>query len=208
MHGLHRPHFHVEKFGDARPQVAPARVVAVGDVERLVGGRRRGRRPHHGARQKRHVDQLIGAVVERRAAGKAQRHAGVLGDGRVDRQRGQHVHLATDRESPHPVRPQARPGPRFALLARHQPVLLVVIEIGRHVARVVFLGRGLVGRAELDAVPLGALHQLDVLQVGRDRFDYVDQVGQHRQVGRDFLGKARPRRVGGEENMGDAGEAG
>src|SRR6202041_4113214 len=71
-----------------------------------------------------------------------------------------------------------RPWPAFSFLEFFEKVLLVVIEIRRHVPRIVFFCRSLVG-AEVISVPPGALREVDVLERGRSRLDGLDQVEEH-----------------------------
>lgn len=83
-----------------------------------------------------------------------------------------------------------RPGPALAPLALLQKILLVVVEHRLRNARIAFLRRRLV-RAEVAAVPLAALDEVDVLQICGDRFDRIHKVPEHAQVGRDPLLRCR-----------------
>jgi hypothetical protein len=58
----------------------------------------------------------------------------------------------------------------------------------------------------MGAVHLVALHEADVLEVRRHRLDRVDDVDEHRDVGRDELGPGRFVLVRGIEDVGDLGE--
>ena len=102
--------------------------------------------------------------------------------------------------------PQCGPGPSFPVLTGFQPVLLGVIEMGYRRARVVFTCRRAVF-AQKRAVELGPVHQLHMLQVFRDRLDGVHQVREHPHIDRDFGRNIRIGTVGGEEHMGDRGQA-
>jgi hypothetical protein len=66
------------------------------------------------------------------------------------------------------------------------PVHLVVVEVGRHVARI-RLARRLLERAEMSAVSLGALQQGDVFQVRGIPLHIGQEVLQHLQVHLDMV---------------------
>ncbi len=84
-------------------------------------------------------------------------------------------------------------------------VLLVDVEFRRHMVGIGFARRRL-ERPEMRAIDLVTLHQADVLQPRRYRFDRVYRIDQHRQVWRHQLGPARPVLIGGIEDVRCVGE--
>ena len=91
-------------------------------------------------------------------------------------------------------------------MQRGDEVLLVVVEVGRQVARVGLLGGRLV-RAEVDTVVLAALHQDHALQRRRDRLDHADRVDHERKVALHVF-RLHAAGEAGVEDVGDVGEAG
>ena len=152
---------HVERGGDARPQAAPPEQVAVGDVERLVRTCRLGGHPCHRPGQKldrRHLGQAaVRAFRPREVEGAAQ----LATDRRIRPERRDQVAGDVRGEMQQRVRPRRRPGPRPALGAPPQQILLVVVEVLDHRARVVLARRARKG-SDVYAVDLAALHEMHV----------------------------------------------
>src|SRR3546814_5686308 len=69
-------------------------------------------------------------------AGKPQGHAVFPGDRGEHADRRDDVERAADGDAADDLRAQYRPGPALAGLALGDPVLLVVVEVRRHVARI------------------------------------------------------------------------
>src|SRR5262249_51095260 len=86
-----------------------------------------------------------------------------------------------------------------------QEVLLVVVEVRRHVPRIGLLGRRLV-RPELAAIGLDPFDQTNVLQAGRSGFDRRYQIPQHRSVNRGLLAFPGALLIRGVEQVGDLTE--
>ncbi len=170
--------------------------------------------PHRSRSRPRLRPSLQMDVVGRLAEGRigpaspreGQGEAKLLADRGVDRDEHQQVHRMADPGSAHKRRPQGGPGPVAAALAIDQEILLVVVEVRGHVPRVALLGGRLVG-AEVAAVGLAALHQVDVTQAGRRRLDGRDEVAEHRPVGEGKLGLGPPGQEGRVEDVRDVLQA-
>lgn len=67
-------------------------------------------------------------------------------------------------------------------MARYDPIVLVVIKVRRHVARVRFFRRRF-ERDEVTAIPFRALHDVHVLKIFRSVFDGCDAIREQRQIG-------------------------
>jgi len=85
-----------------------------------------------------------------------------------------------------------------------QELLLVYVELGRHVSSVAFFGGCLEG-AEVGAVYFIALHEADVPEVCGHGLEGIDDVDEHRQVGRHKLGPRGAILVGGIKDVCDLG---
>ena len=174
--------FDLEMIGDATPEMTPAEKVAVGCVEGLVAGGVGGGHPLEGAGEVgrvRHVGDGVEAVgVARIIEGEAQ----FLGDRGPGADGGHEVADTLGREVVDDVGARGGPGPVSALLAPGKQVLLVIVEVRRHVAAGILAG-GRGAGTEVDAVPLGARDEMDVGQVRGGRLQSVDQVSEHRDVG-------------------------
>src|SRR5580693_6460069 len=157
-----RSQLHPEKIGEFRPYVLPSDKITVGDVESLVRTSRIGRHPRDGLCQKSGVRCLVERGIGSGFAWKAERQPQCLADVRVDSDRQGQVHRTSRGESAHRVRTPNRPRPALAFLEFFEKVLLVVIEIRRHVPRIVLLGRSLV-RTQVVSVPPGALREVNML---------------------------------------------
>jgi hypothetical protein len=105
-----------------------------------------------------------------------------------------------------PCRREAVQVQRLARLARAQVVLLVVVEVGWHVARIGLPCRHPV-RPEMAAVPLADLDQVDVLETGRPRFQRIEKIAQQGEIVGDQRCRIGALDVGGEEDMGGVVEA-
>ena len=98
--------------------------------------------------------------------------------------------------------PAGAPGPGFAPLARYDPIVLVVIKVRRHVARVRFLRRRF-ERAKVTAILFRALHDVYVLEIFRSVFDGCDAIREQRQIGCYKFLPARTFDIGSRKKMGE-----
>src|SRR6266851_3998904 len=158
-----RSQLHPEEFCEPGPQVLPPDEIAVGDVKSLVGAFRIGCHPLDGLCQKGSVRTLVKCGKGSRLARKAERQPQCLADVRIDGDRQGQVHRSSRGEPANRVRTPDRPGPALAFLEFFKKVLLIVIEIRRHMPRIVFLGRSLVG-TEMTSVPPGALREMNMIE--------------------------------------------
>src|SRR5258706_7428895 len=108
---------------------------------------------------------LVECGIGSRLARKAERQPQCLADVRIDSDRQSQVHRSSRGESADRVRTPDRPRPALSFLELFEKVLLIVIEIRRHVPRIVLLGRSLVG-TEVVSVPPGALREMNMLEQG------------------------------------------
>ena len=111
------------------------------------------------------------------AAAAADMDPELLRDRRIDRDHQREVAVIAEREAADPMGPGGGIRPALAPLPLSQVVPLVVVEVGWHVARVVLQRRGL-ERSQMHAVPLRAVHEVDVLEAWSDRFERLDQIAQ------------------------------
>ena len=81
------------------------------------------------------------------------------------------------------VRNQVRIRPASTLLVGLQPIVLGVIEQRRHDPRIGLLRRRLEG-AEVVAIPLGAVDELDMFQARGLRRHHFDQIAHHVEIER------------------------
>src|SRR5258708_3634548 len=160
-----RSQLHPEEVGELWPQVLPPDEITVCDVESLVRAFRIGCHPLDGLCQKSGVRTLIERGIRAWLARKAERQPQCLADVRIDGNREGEVHRSSRGETADRVRTPDRPCPALPFLEFFEKVLLVVIEIRRHVPWIVLLGRSLVG-TEVIAVPPGALREMDMLERG------------------------------------------
>ncbi len=188
--GLRIARRHVEHSGELLPQIAPAEIVAVGDVERFQAAARLGDRPQRGVGEVRGLRDLVDRPVGSRLAGEAQRQPELLADGGIDRDcRSEELHRRARRETAKRLRPQLHPVPALAALVSGEPVDLIEIVVGRQVARIVLAHR-CPERSEMRAVVLGARHQHDAAQHARGPIDRGHGVDQHVAIGSDVGGVA------------------
>ena len=181
---------------EAGPEARATEQVAVGDVKHPVRHARIGRDRRIARASRRATVSSVSAVYARAWPGKSEGQAEL-------RQIAAQAPMvetrlrAPGREIRGSVRPARGPAPALARPALHQQVLLVVVEVGRHVPRVVLPG-GRRERAQVQAVPLRAFQQVHVPEAQRAGAR-VQQVTQHRHVRGDVLDAAfregRPRRV-------------
>ena len=105
------------------------------------------------------------------------------------------------------MRPQPGPAPARVPGPGLGPVLLVVVEVWDRDPGIVLLGRSL-ERAELAAVPLGALDQQDMGERRPRRLQPLDHVDQHGGVEGGLGRRIRIRRAPGVDHMGRVGGTG
>src|SRR6266851_538736 len=130
-----RSQLHPEEISELGPQVLPPDEITVGDIKRLVGAFRIGCHPLDGPCEKSGVRTLVKCGIGSRLSRKAQRQPQCLADIRIDCDRQSQVHGSSRGESADRVRTPDRPGPALSLLEFFEKVLLVVVEIRRHVPR-------------------------------------------------------------------------
>ena len=119
---------------------------------------------------------------------------------RVDGDHHREIAGIAHREAADRVRPRRGAGPALPVLPLDQVIPLVVVEVGWQVARVI-LFRGRPERAQVHAVPLRAVHHVDVLEPAGNRFDGFDEVAQQHQIVDRRLGDVPGRRQRGKEYM-------
>src|SRR6202040_3932516 len=158
--------------------VLPPDKIAIGDVKCLVRAFRIGRHPFDGLCQKSGIRTLVERGIGPWLSGKAKRQSQHLADVRINSDRQGQVHRSSRGESADRVRTPYRPCPALSFLEFFEKVLLVVIEIRRHVPRIVLPGRSLVG-TEVVSVPPGALREVDVLERGGGGLDGLYAVDEH-----------------------------
>jgi hypothetical protein len=90
--------------------------------------------------------------------------------------------------------------PRFSDLLAPEEILLIIVEVRRHQARIVLAGRRL-ERPEVGAIRLTALIEGHVAQSRRRRLDHLDEVLQNRHVHSGPLGRTRFLDVGREDEV-------
>jgi hypothetical protein len=139
-----RRQLHVEELGELWPQVLPPNEIAIGDVESLVGAFQIGRHPLDSLRQESGIRTLVECGIGFGLARKAERQPQCLANVRIDGDRQRQVHRSTRREAADGVRAARGPRPALSLLEFFEKIMLVVIEIRRHVPWIIFLGRSLV----------------------------------------------------------------
>src|ERR1700737_2245477 len=161
--GSWRSQLHPEEIGEFGPYVLPPDKITIGDVKSLVRAFRIGRHPRDGLGQKSGIRTLVERGIGPRLARKAERQPQCLADVRIDSDRQGQVHRSSRGESADRVRTPDRPRPALSFLEFFEEVLLVVIEIWRHVPRIVFPGRSLVG-TKVVSVPPGALREMNMLE--------------------------------------------
>ena len=94
------------------------------------------------------------------------------------------------------------------MLPRTEQIFLVVIEIRRHVPRIVLFGRRGVA-SEVDAIPFPAFDEMHVAQVAGRVLDGIDDVAQHGDIFLDAFHTAfAVPGAGAVENVRDAGMLG
>jgi hypothetical protein len=120
---------HVEVLGDPLPHPAPAEDVAVGDVERRVGGGRGGRGPHHLLGEEIDVGDVGDAVPLRFGAGEDERPSVGSAELRVGPESECHVHRVPGREPDDRVGAMRAPGEAGPLGGGEELVLLRVVEV-------------------------------------------------------------------------------
>jgi hypothetical protein len=98
------------------------------------------------------------------------------------------------------MRAHRRPAPSLAGLTLHQHILLAEIEARIRVRRIGLLCRQLDG-ADMGAVPLQTVHELDMPQGGRNRQQHIEQVPEHLRVGVNADGIALRYRSRTEKHM-------
>jgi hypothetical protein len=85
------------------------------------------------------------------------------------------------------------------------PIVLIVIKIRRHMARIRFFRRCF-ERPKMTAVPFCSLHNVYVSQVFCHVLDGFDDVREHRQIRRDQFRPGRAFHIGAGKNMRDLGQ--
>src|ERR1035437_5752865 len=132
---------HVESGGELRPQIFPAEIIAVGDVERFEAAARLGRRPQRGVGEVLRRGDLIDRGISAGLARKMQRPARLLADRGVHRDGRRQTHRGAWRKAAQGLRPQLHPVPALVALEGGEPVDLVEIIVRARVARIALARR-------------------------------------------------------------------
>src|ERR1700733_537225 len=191
---------HFEHTGDARPHVLPTELVAVRDIDDFVARSRSDTGPNGRRCQKVCGTDLIESAIGVERAGEAQWNPKLLGDGRINGNRHAQIHWVAGGVTDDRLGAQSRPMPRLSDPLAPQKILLVIVKVRRHQARIVLAGRRL-ERPEVGAIRLAALIEGHVAQSRRRRLDHLDEVLQNRHVHSGPLGRTRFLDVGREDEV-------
>src|ERR1700722_15922384 len=191
---------HFAHAGDTRPNALPTELVAVRDIEDFVARSRSNTGPNGRRCQKVCGTDLIESAIGLGRAGKTQWNPKLLGDCRIDGDRHAQVHWVAGGVTDDRLGAQSRPMPRLSDLLAPEEILLIIVEVRRHQARIVLAGRRL-ERPEVGAIRLAALIEGHVAQSRRRRLDHLDEVLQNRHVHSGPLGRTRFLDVGLEDEV-------
>ena len=184
--GPHGAGAQAEQVREEGPQVAPAEAVAVDHVEGAVGATRLGEHPQHALGDQGRVRDLEQRGPRAGLAGEVEGQAQLPAYRGVAAERRDHVAGAPTGHVEDEARQARGPRPISAPPAFGHQVLLVVVEVGRHVPRVALARRRAVG-PDVHAVPLGAVHEVEVGEARQGGLRHVQQVAQHGKVRRHVL---------------------